>query len=217
MQDFLGGPVVKNLPSGAGDTGSISGWETKIPHAAGHARALQLLSRPHSRAHALQLEKPKMQQLKKPAHCNSDPAQPAPRPRPLPGPSHAEEPCGCQGTSTNDPILLDRKSKPLLGWQQNGSPAQSVWLPQALPDWWGSTLSLCSRALPRDAAGRSLPRTLQLKPSASGGQWSGWRSCLRDWATTGLVRQAGIPLAGHFYKPEGSQPLDLTHRNSINL
>ena len=30
----LGGPVVRNLPSNAGDVGSISGWSTKIPHAA---------------------------------------------------------------------------------------------------------------------------------------------------------------------------------------
>ena len=28
-----GGPVVKNLPCGAGDTGSIPGRGTKIPHA----------------------------------------------------------------------------------------------------------------------------------------------------------------------------------------
>ena len=27
--------MVKNLPSNAGDTGSISGWGTKIPHAVG--------------------------------------------------------------------------------------------------------------------------------------------------------------------------------------
>ena len=33
--DFPGGPVVKNLPSSAGEAGSIPGWETKIPHAAG--------------------------------------------------------------------------------------------------------------------------------------------------------------------------------------
>ena len=35
FEDFLGGPVVKNLPSNAGDAGSIPGWGTKIPHAAG--------------------------------------------------------------------------------------------------------------------------------------------------------------------------------------
>ena len=32
---FPGGPVVKNLPSSAGDVGSIPGRGTKIPHAAG--------------------------------------------------------------------------------------------------------------------------------------------------------------------------------------
>ena len=31
--DFPGGPVVKNLPCNAGDTGLISDWGTKIPHA----------------------------------------------------------------------------------------------------------------------------------------------------------------------------------------
>ena len=41
--DFPGGPVVKNPPSNAGDAGSIPGWGTKIPHAAGHLspRALE--------------------------------------------------------------------------------------------------------------------------------------------------------------------------------
>ena len=34
-QDFLGGPEVKNLPTKAGDAGSIPGQGTKIPHAAG--------------------------------------------------------------------------------------------------------------------------------------------------------------------------------------
>ena len=33
--DFLGGPVAKNLPSNAGDMGSIPGQGTKIPHTAG--------------------------------------------------------------------------------------------------------------------------------------------------------------------------------------
>ena len=33
--DFPGGPVVKNLPSNAGDAGSIPGWGTKIPYAVG--------------------------------------------------------------------------------------------------------------------------------------------------------------------------------------
>ena len=34
-RDFPGGPVVKNLPSNAGDSGSIPGGGTKIPHAVG--------------------------------------------------------------------------------------------------------------------------------------------------------------------------------------
>ena len=34
-QDFPGGIVVQNLPSNAGDSGSIPGQGTKIPHAAG--------------------------------------------------------------------------------------------------------------------------------------------------------------------------------------
>ena len=35
VRDFPGGPVVKNLPSNAGNTGSIPGQGTKIPHATG--------------------------------------------------------------------------------------------------------------------------------------------------------------------------------------
>ena len=40
-QDFPGGPVVKSLPSNAGDAGSIPGQGTKIPYAVGklHLRA----------------------------------------------------------------------------------------------------------------------------------------------------------------------------------
>ena len=34
-RDFASGPVVKNLPSNAGDVGSIPGLGTKIPHAVG--------------------------------------------------------------------------------------------------------------------------------------------------------------------------------------
>ena len=33
--DFPGGPVVKNLPSNAGDSGLIPGGGTKIPHVVG--------------------------------------------------------------------------------------------------------------------------------------------------------------------------------------
>ena len=35
LEDIPGGPVVKNLPSNAGDIGSIPGQGTKIPHAVG--------------------------------------------------------------------------------------------------------------------------------------------------------------------------------------
>ena len=35
LRDFPGGPVVKNLPSNAGDMGLIPGQGTKIPHATG--------------------------------------------------------------------------------------------------------------------------------------------------------------------------------------
>ena len=34
-RDFPGGPVVENLPSNAGDVGSIPGQGTKIPYASG--------------------------------------------------------------------------------------------------------------------------------------------------------------------------------------
>ena len=37
-RDFPGGPMVKNPPSKAGDTGLIPGWGTKIPHAMGQLR-----------------------------------------------------------------------------------------------------------------------------------------------------------------------------------
>ena len=35
LKDFPSGPVVKNLPSKAGDVGLIPGWGTKIPQAIG--------------------------------------------------------------------------------------------------------------------------------------------------------------------------------------
>ena len=40
IRDFPGGPVVKNLPSNAGDASSIPGRGTKIPHAAGQLSPL---------------------------------------------------------------------------------------------------------------------------------------------------------------------------------
>ena len=41
--DFFGGPVVKNPTCNAGDTVSIPGWGTKIPHALGKDRTVQAL------------------------------------------------------------------------------------------------------------------------------------------------------------------------------
>ena len=54
QRDFPGGKVVNNLPSNAGDSGSIPGWGTKIPHTTGK------LSRraATTRAHVPQLESP---------------------------------------------------------------------------------------------------------------------------------------------------------------
>ena len=37
-RDFLDDPVVKNPPTNSGDTGSISGQGTKVPHATGQVR-----------------------------------------------------------------------------------------------------------------------------------------------------------------------------------
>ena len=44
-KDFPAGPVVKDPPASAGDTGSIRGQGTKIPHASGQLspRVLQVL------------------------------------------------------------------------------------------------------------------------------------------------------------------------------
>ena len=61
IRDFPGGPVVKNLPSNAGDTGSIPGRGTKIPHAAGQQSPRATTTGPayhNYRAHALQLQSP---------------------------------------------------------------------------------------------------------------------------------------------------------------
>ena len=52
--DFPGGPVVKNPPYNAGDTGSIPGQRTKIPHAAG-----QLSPCATTRAHTPQRKIPR--------------------------------------------------------------------------------------------------------------------------------------------------------------
>ena len=62
LRDFPGGPVVKNLPSNAGDEGLISGWGTKIPHAAGQlsprATTTELTHLNETEAHALQRKDP---------------------------------------------------------------------------------------------------------------------------------------------------------------
>ena len=58
-RDFPGGPVVKNLPSNAGDTGSIPGRGTKIPHAAGQLSPHAATTEPTCcGAHTPQLESP---------------------------------------------------------------------------------------------------------------------------------------------------------------
>ena len=60
-RDFPGGPVVKNPPSNAGDTGSIPGQRTKIPHAAGQLRLSAAATEPtccNWRAYELQLKSP---------------------------------------------------------------------------------------------------------------------------------------------------------------
>ena len=50
--DFPGGPVVKNPPSNVGDTGSIPGQGTKIPHAGGQLSPCTTTTEPVS--HKLQ-------------------------------------------------------------------------------------------------------------------------------------------------------------------
>ena len=56
IRDFPCGPVVKNLPSSAGDVGSIPSWE-KIPHASGQL-SKSTTEPVCSRAHVSELEKP---------------------------------------------------------------------------------------------------------------------------------------------------------------
>ena len=46
VTDFPGGPVVKNLPSNAGDTGSIPGQGTRISHAMGKQRLCATATEP---------------------------------------------------------------------------------------------------------------------------------------------------------------------------
>ena len=46
LQDFPGGPVVKNPPANAGDTGSIPGQESKVPQATRHLGPLTTATEP---------------------------------------------------------------------------------------------------------------------------------------------------------------------------
>ena len=64
VRDFPGGPVVKNLPASAGDTGSSPGLGTKIPHAVGQ---LSL------RATATEAREPRAHALYKRSHHNEMP------------------------------------------------------------------------------------------------------------------------------------------------
>ena len=47
-RDLPGGPVVKNLPSNSGDSSSVPGRGTKIPHAAERLESPPLLRSPHA-------------------------------------------------------------------------------------------------------------------------------------------------------------------------
>ena len=89
MSDFPGSPVVKNLPSNAGDTDSIPGQGTKIPHAVGQlspctatielaclnerARVLQTTEPMRSGAHTPQLERSPSTATKRPRTVTKDP------------------------------------------------------------------------------------------------------------------------------------------------
>ena len=75
--DFPGGPVVKNSPASAEDTGSIPGPGTKLLHATGQVRLYATTTEPMCpRARALQQEKSPQweaqapQQRVAPACCN---------------------------------------------------------------------------------------------------------------------------------------------------
>ena len=90
QRDFPGGPVVKNPPSNAGDTGLIPGQGTKIPHAMGqlspHATTIELASlneragvlqtteptHPGARTPQLERENPQATTREKPEHCNEE-------------------------------------------------------------------------------------------------------------------------------------------------
>ena len=64
VRDFLGGPVVKDSPSSAGDMDSIPSWETKISSGAG-----QLSLHAHHNWRETCVSQPE-----KLIHCNEEPA-----------------------------------------------------------------------------------------------------------------------------------------------
>ena len=49
-RDLLGGPVVKNLPSSAGDVGLNNSQETEVPHAVEQLNHVPQLERPRAAA-----------------------------------------------------------------------------------------------------------------------------------------------------------------------
>ena len=71
--DFPGGSMVENLPSNAGDMGSISGGGTKIPHAAGQLSPCATATEPpplKEREACVTLLRPCPSTRKKPMHHN---------------------------------------------------------------------------------------------------------------------------------------------------
>ena len=68
IRNFPGGPVVKNLPSNAGDMGSIPGWEITNPHDAGQLRWCATYTEPElSEACLPQLQRSLRAAMKDPA------------------------------------------------------------------------------------------------------------------------------------------------------
>ena len=63
--NFPGGPVVNNLPSEAGDLGSIPGWGTKIPHATGQVGLHAASCSEEPECHSEDPEEPKKKKKKK--------------------------------------------------------------------------------------------------------------------------------------------------------
>ena len=73
--DFPGGPVVKNLPSNAGNVCLIPGWGIKMPHAAGQLSPHTATTEPaRSGAHVPQLERSPRSATKRSRAATKDPA-----------------------------------------------------------------------------------------------------------------------------------------------